>query len=159
MHRDLARRRAVRLALTMPRLLYHVGLGRALGHRFLLLEHRGRRTGARYEVMLEVLRWDADRREAFVLAGFGRGASWLRNLEAGSPLEVTIGGERFRPAARVVGTDEGAAELARYEDAHPLARPLVRRVLARLADVPYDGSDAARRRIVERLPVVALRAP
>jgi hypothetical protein len=56
--------------------LYRVGAGPLLGHRFLLLAHRGRRTGRRYETVLEVVRWRAETSEAVVLAGLGRRAQW-----------------------------------------------------------------------------------
>ena len=36
-----------------------------------------------------------------------------------------------------------------------LARPLVRRILSRLADFSYDGSECARRELATRLPLVA----
>lgn len=52
---------------------------------------------------------------------------------------------------------DAASELARYERRNALIGPLVPRALTELADVEHDGSAHARRRIVERLPVVAFR--
>ena len=41
--------------LRAPIWLYRAGLGPLLGHRFVYIAHRGRRTGARREVVLEVV--------------------------------------------------------------------------------------------------------
>jgi deazaflavin-dependent oxidoreductase (nitroreductase family) len=146
---------AVRRALRAPAALYRAGLGPVLGHRFLLLTHRGRKSGRTYETVLEVVRWRADAREAVVLAGLGRRANWLRNVQAGGAVEVRIGRERFVPAARELDVDEAVATLADYERRNRLLLPVVRAVLSRLAGFRYDGTDAARRRLVETLPLVA----
>jgi deazaflavin-dependent oxidoreductase (nitroreductase family) len=144
----------VKRALHAPSLIFDAGLGWIFGHRFLRLAHAGRKSGRRYTVVLEVVRWRAG--EATVLAGLGRRAQWLRNLEAGGALELEIARERWpRPQFRVLDPDEAAATLSDYERRNRLVAPLVRQVLSRLAGVRHDGTDAARRRIVEALPLVA----
>jgi deazaflavin-dependent oxidoreductase (nitroreductase family) len=151
---------AAKLSKRLNRLgphVFHLGAGRLLPHRFLLLAHRGRRSGVRRETVLEVLRYDAARDEAFVLCGFGRNAQWFRNIQAAPPLEVRIAGRTFAPQWRELPVDEAAAELARYESRHRLLRPIVRRTLARLSHQAYDGSAAARVRVVTELPVLAFR--
>jgi hypothetical protein len=45
---------ALRLAFRLPIYLYRLDLGRLLGHRFLLLVHRGRESGLLRETALEV---------------------------------------------------------------------------------------------------------
>jgi deazaflavin-dependent oxidoreductase (nitroreductase family) len=117
--------------------------------------HRGRRSGRPRETVLEVLRFEAELRTAYVLSARGRRSQWLRNVQAAPPLELRIGRERLVPRMRILPPDEAARELARYEQAHPLLRPGVRRPLGRRAGIPYDGSELARRQVVERLPVVA----
>jgi hypothetical protein len=47
--------------------------------------------------------------------------------------------------------------MAGYEQRNRLAAPLVRMVLSRLVGWRYDGSDAARHRLVRELPLVAFR--
>jgi deazaflavin-dependent oxidoreductase (nitroreductase family) len=143
--------------LAAPAVLYRAGGGRLLGHRFLLLAHRGRRSGRRYETVLEVVRWDAERDEATVMSGFGPGAQWYRNVLADGAVDVSIGRRRFSPSVRTLDPDEAAAALAAYERANRLIAPLVRRILSRLAGFRYDGSETSRRRLVETLPLVAFR--
>jgi deazaflavin-dependent oxidoreductase (nitroreductase family) len=145
-----------------PRVLYAIHAGRLLGHRFLLLHHRGRRTGRRHATVLEVLSWDGNSREAVVMSGLGRSAQWLRNVLTTGSAEIEIGSERFPARVRELGPAEAAAVLADYERRNRIAAPLVRRMLARLAGFDYDGSELARRRLVSRLPFVAFtqqRAP
>ena len=145
----------LRRALAAPRLLYHVGAGPLLGHRFLLLVHRGRRSGRRYETLLEVMHWDSAAREACVLSAFGERAQWLQNARAAQAVEVRIGRRRYAPSMRVLTVAEAERVLAAYERRNRMLAPIVRRVLARLAGVRYDGSPASRRAVVERLPIVA----
>ena len=151
-------RRALKAILRAPAVLYDLRAGWLLGHRFLLLVHRGRRTGRLRRTMLEVVRWRPDDREAIVVAGLGRRAQWLRNVRAGGAVEVRIARERWRPAVRVLAFDEAASVLADYERRNRLAAPLVRAVLARLTGIAYDGSDARRAELVRVLPFVALRS-
>jgi hypothetical protein len=57
----------VKRLLALPARLYGAGGGWLLGHRFLLLTHRGRRTGRLYETVVEVIRWRPDSSEAVVM--------------------------------------------------------------------------------------------
>jgi deazaflavin-dependent oxidoreductase (nitroreductase family) len=143
--------------LRLPIHLYHARLGFLLGHRALLLVHTGRRTGQRHETVLEVVRYDPRRREAVVMAGWGRRTQWLHNVEAGLARDVRIGRERFAPAFRVLGPDEAATVFANYERRNRLIRPVVRRVISALVGWRYDGTAAARRRVVQQLPMIGLR--
>jgi deazaflavin-dependent oxidoreductase (nitroreductase family) len=137
--------------------LYAVHAGWLLGHRFLLLRHRGRRSHRRYRTVLEVVAWRPATREAVVLSGLGHRAQWYRNLLAGQAVQVQVARLRFAPAVRPLGSDEAVGVLADYERRNRLVAPLVRGVLSKLAGFRYDGSDAARRRLVQTLPLVALR--
>jgi deazaflavin-dependent oxidoreductase (nitroreductase family) len=147
----------LRTLLRLPIPLYRSDLGWVFGHRFLMLVHRGRKTHRRRETVLEVMRYDADRQEAIVAAGWGRKTQWLYNVEAGMATEVVIGRDRYAPAYRILEPAEAYDVLKGYEDENRLITPVVRAVLSRLAGWTYDGSEAARRRMVEQLPLVAFR--
>jgi deazaflavin-dependent oxidoreductase (nitroreductase family) len=145
--------------LNAPQAIYAAGGGRLLGHRFLLLIHRGRHSGRSHRTVLEVLQWRPAEREAIVMSGFGPRANWLRNVAAaGDAAEIEIAGARVCAHMRVVGRDEAIAVLAGYERRNRLIAPILRRVLSRLAGFRYDGSPAARARVVETLPLVGFRA-
>jgi deazaflavin-dependent oxidoreductase (nitroreductase family) len=144
-------------ALRRPACLYDIGAGRLLGHRFLLLTHRGRRSGQLHRTMLEVVRWAPDKREATVMSGFGPRANWWLNVLAGGAVEVRIAELRFEPEARPLEKAEAMLALEGYERRNRIARPVARAALSRLAGFRYDGTPERRGRLVEALPLLALR--
>jgi deazaflavin-dependent oxidoreductase (nitroreductase family) len=147
----------VRWFLKAPVLFYRAGLGWMLGRRFLLLIHVGRRTGAPHRVVLEVVQHDPDRREAIVVSGVGRGSDWYRNLKSRPARLVVIGRDRFAPVHRELDEDEAFRVMSGYEHRNRWITPLVRRALSWLVGWSYDGSPAARRRLVHQLPLIGLR--
>jgi deazaflavin-dependent oxidoreductase (nitroreductase family) len=138
-----------------PRLLYRAGLGRLLGHRFLQLTHRGRHTRRVYRTVLEVVRYDPARRESVVVSGWGAASDWYRNLRAGPALEVTTGGERYRPRQRFLPPAEAVAVVEAYARGHPWAL----RLLGPLLGVPGEPANrrawAARQQMVAFTPLPA----
>ena len=146
-------------ALALPQAIYAAGAGRVLGHRFLLLVHRGRRSGRDHRTVLEVIEWRPAEREAIVMSGFGPRAQWLRNVAAaGGAAEIELAGARERARVRVLDRDEAIAVLAGYERRNRVIATILRHVLSRLAGFRYDGSPAARARVVETLPLGAFQA-
>jgi deazaflavin-dependent oxidoreductase (nitroreductase family) len=143
--------------LRAPARLYDWHLGWLLGRRFLRLTHVGRRSGRRYQTVLEVVGENPRTGELIVVAGFGRSAGWYRNIRAGGAREVAVGRERFVPVHRLLEEAEAEAVLAAYERRNRLAVPLIRVVLSRLVGWRYDGSESARRALVRELPMVGLR--
>lgn len=144
-------------ALRLPVHLYDLGAARLFGHRFLLLTHRGRRSGRLYRTMLEVVRWGPAKQEAIVMSGFGPDANWRLNVLAGGAVEVQIAGLRFAPRVRSPEREEAIDVLADYERRNRVAGPIVRAILSRLAGFRYDGSTESRNKLVEALPLVAFR--
>lgn len=122
-----------------PAILYRLRLGRLLGRRFLLLEHRGRTTGRLRRTPLEVVRWDPARREATIVSAWGRRSDWYRNVAASPPLAVRIAGERWAaPRHRTLAPDETVALLGSYRRHHRLAA----RVIAGIFGWPFTAADA-----------------
>jgi deazaflavin-dependent oxidoreductase (nitroreductase family) len=140
-----------------PNALYDHGLGWALGHRFLRLEHVGRRSGRRYTAVVEALRYDPVTGEAVAMAGYGHRADWLRNVRAAGTARVEFAHGPRPASVRVLDVEEAAEVLADYERRHPVLRPALRPYLSSLAGWRYDGSPEARRRLVSQLPMVAFR--
>ena len=140
-----------------PNHLYDIGLGRLLGHRFVRIEHVGRRTGRLHHAVVEVLHYDRVTGEAVVMAGYGPRADWLLNLQAAGGARLDFG-RGPRPAAyRVLDLDEAVETYADYERRHPLIRPGVRATLTALLGWRFDGTPDARRRLAEQLPLIAFR--
>jgi hypothetical protein len=157
----------------LPVYLYRWHCGRLLGHRFLLLNHIGRRTGLRHQTVLEVMEYRQDGPELIVMSGFGHQANWLRNIaprpgpmapdpevpapEIPAPEIIIVGAQRFAATHRVLEADEAIQVVAHYERRHRILAPVIRAVLSRLLGWRYDGSDDARRRLVAQLPLVVFR--
>ncbi len=99
-----------------PQLVYRFHLGWILGARFMLVTHRGRRTGKLWQTGVMVLRYDEQTQEASVVAG-SRGADWYRNIQASPAVEITLGSQRYYPMQRFLNTDE-IAELMAYSRRH-----------------------------------------
>ncbi|MGX6509931.1 nitroreductase family deazaflavin-dependent oxidoreductase [Rhodococcus sp. SJ-2] len=143
------RRRLFRL----PILLYRWHLGFVLGRRFLLLEHKGRKTGKHRYVVLEVVNHD-NTRDGFVVAvGFGAESDWYRNLRADPHVRVESGRERVAVTAELLEPDEGAEFFVHYADKH-------RRIATTLSATmgfEVDGSDDDFREAGRRIRFVRLR--
>lgn len=148
---------ATRFLLHLPTHIYDWHAGWLLDRRFLRLTHRGRRSGRQYQTLLEVVGTNPVTDEVIVMSGFGHAADWFQNLQAAPAVEVAIGRRRFIPQHRILDETEASAVLADYERRNRLVAPIVRRLLSRLIGWPYDGSNAARSRLVRQLPMVGLR--
>jgi deazaflavin-dependent oxidoreductase (nitroreductase family) len=133
--------------------LYHANLGWLLGHRGLLLTHRGRKSGWIYQTVLEVVRYDPATRESVAVSGWGERSDWYRNIKASPALEVRTGRDRYVPEQRFLIPEENQALISEYARRHPLTF----RFLARAFGYPLRGTEAKRRKAAESLRLVAFR--
>ncbi|MGW8567122.1 nitroreductase family deazaflavin-dependent oxidoreductase [Isoptericola sp. NPDC055881] len=135
--------------------LFRSGLGFLAGGRLLMMQHRGRRSGQRRYVVLEVVARPA-RDRAVVVAGLGPLSQWFRNVRADPRVLVSLGLRRdARARAVVLPPDEGAAVLRAYTDAHPGPWAQLRPVLEEwAAPLAREQGEADWLRVV---PVVELR--
>ena len=85
------------------------------------------------------------------------GGRLVSDVLDGGSIEVAIARERWRPAVNPVSSEQAAAIIGGYERRNRLIALFIRRVLSCLAGLDDDGSDEARRRLVNALPLVALR--
>ncbi|WP_306306921.1 nitroreductase family deazaflavin-dependent oxidoreductase [Nocardia thailandica] len=121
-----------------PIIVYRVGLGFLFGTRLLMLEHIGRRTGARRYVVLEVVDRPAPG-EYVIVSGFGDRAQWYRNIQAHRGVRVWCGLRRAAPATSVPMTAaESAAALNRYIQTHPGAWKKLRATIEYATGAPID---------------------
>lgn len=139
-----------RALVRAPIWLYQARLGFLFGSRTLMLEHVGRKSGAKRFVVLEVVGRPAS--DTYVVAsGFGERAQWFRNLIANPQVRVSIAGHRPRAAmARRLPTAEADAVLADYVSRHPRAWASLKNVLENTLGTPISEHDTP-------LPMVELR--
>lgn len=148
-HRPTGLRRAL---LRAPIRLYRARLGWLLRRRFVYVVHRGRTSGLRREVVLEAVTFDAAAPEVVVVAAWGAGSDWYRNISATPALEVRVGGERWvLPRQRVLDAAEMTAALRDYGRRHPRAW----RALAPRLGFDTDLSPATAEQVAQRFPAVA----
>jgi deazaflavin-dependent oxidoreductase (nitroreductase family) len=146
-----------RRLLRAPARLYDWHAGWLLGPRFVRLTHIGRRSGRRYQTILETIGTDQEVGELLVLVGMGRSADWYRNIQRHPALELATMRRRFRPVHRVLEEPEAVLALAEYERRNRWALFVIRPVLSWLAGWHYNGGNEARLRLARQLPVVAFR--
>lgn len=114
--------RAPRLMIPIfrsPILLYRLGLGWLFGHRFMLLTHRGRRTGKIRRTILAVLRYDRETKEIMAISAWSE-SEWYKNIQAAPALEVEIASVRYAPVYRTLTPEEIADLFEEYRHRHPL---------------------------------------
>lgn len=118
--------------------LYRAGLGFLFGSRMLLLQHTGRASGRARYVVLEVIERPAAGTYV-VVSGFGAKTQWFRNVQADPRVRVSCGTRRSVPArATLLSSDESAAVLRRYADAHPKTWANLRAAIEHAVGRPVD---------------------
>jgi deazaflavin-dependent oxidoreductase (nitroreductase family) len=148
------RRQPGRLALLVFRLplaLYRRGWGWLLGRTFLVLEHRGRRSGKPRSIVAMVLTYDPETHEAVICSGWGEKPDWVRNIRAHPAVHIQIGREAFTPEQRFLTEDESFAVAFRRR--HPRRMRLICSIFG-WGDL---RSDATARAFVRNRPFVAFR--
>lgn len=138
--------------LHAPTWMYRAHLGFLMGKRFLMIEHRGRKSDRPYHTVLEVAGRYPDKNEWIVTSGTGPGADWYRNLSAGKLDAVWVGSKRHNDATvRFLEAEEAAAVFHVYETAHA-------KTAQKLLDsmgVSYDGTDEGRIEMMRKIPMVS----
>lgn len=136
-----------------PSYLYRARLGFLMGERFLMMEHRGRKSGNLYRTVIEVAGRNRRASEWIVTAGYGPKSDWYQNLAAGNLEAVWIGSKRHSGAtARFLDADEAADYIELYEKDHPKAAE----ILFKSMDVSHDGTREGRVEMMKEIPMVAL---
>lgn len=139
-----------RRLMRAPIWLYRAHLGFLFGSRMLLLEHVGRKTGARRHVVLEVVGHPTPRTYV-VASGFGDRAQWYRNIGVEPRVRVAVGVRGLSPAtARRLSVSEADAVLAVYVRRHRRAWNRFKAVLENTLGTAISEHDT-------ELPMVELR--
>ena len=140
-----------KIFLHAPTWLYRAHIGFVFGHRFLMIEHRGRKSGNRYRTVLEVAGRNPTKDEWIVTSGTGPKADWYRNVKAHGVDAVWIGSTRHEASVRFLEAPEAAEVMAAYEADHPRAATKLFESLG----VSYDGTDEGRVNLMHQIPMVS----
>jgi len=139
-----------RRLMRAPIWIYKARAGALFGSRILMVEHVGRKSGARRYAVLEVV--DHSAPDTYVVAsGFGRKAQWFSNIQVNPRVRVYAGSHAPRRAtARVLDGQQADRTLAAYRSRHPRAWERFRPVLEETLGEPITDTDTP-------LPMVELR--
>lgn len=140
-----------RLLFRVPIYIYRAGLGWMFGDRILRLEHTGRASGKRREVILEVVEHDPVDDSFVVASGWGPTAAWYRNVVQMPDVTIQVGRRTVPVTAVTLNADEGEEIFARYAMRHRMAANYL---LPRLMGFSVDGSEADFRAVGRHLPFV-----
>lgn len=103
--------------------------GWLLGGRFLMITHRGRKTGRLRRTVVEVIARDAEHDAYFVAAPWAPRADWYQNILHRPHVRITVGNRRFRAVARPLSPAESRLHLEEYAARHRLAAKALARAL------------------------------
>jgi deazaflavin-dependent oxidoreductase (nitroreductase family) len=132
----------------MPVWLFRLGLG-GFFPGWILLVTTGRKSGQPRYAVVDIVRREGA--AAYVLAGYGEVADWVKNLRVRPDFTAQIGWRRFAAQAAFLPTTEAADLMVAFYQAHPTyARATLRLVGLTATD------DAALRRLAETLCVVRI---
>lgn len=125
-------------------------LGFLFGKRFVMIEHRGRKSGQLYRTVLEVAGHRATPGSFVVTSGTGPRADWYRNISANGVDGVWVGSARHPATVTFLEPEESATVFARYEAEHPKTATKLMKSMG----VSYDGTDVGRVEMMEHIPMV-----
>jgi deazaflavin-dependent oxidoreductase (nitroreductase family) len=145
--RDRPPRGPVALLVRLPIVLYRAKLGWLLDSRFLLLRHRGRRSGILRSTVLEVVHRDPSIDAYYVAAAWAGRAQWFRNASADPQVSVTVGRRSFEGMANILDAGERRRVLDQYRLKHGAAMRGLQRLFGHAT---FDE-------LVEATPIVELR--
>lgn len=137
-----------------PLLLYRAGLGGLLGRRFVLIDHIGRSSGLRRQVVVEVVERDPYTGAVTVASGFGAKSDWYLNLLAHPDVTIQVGSGSRDVRAVALPASEAADAMAGYAGRHPRAA----RALSRFMGFRVDGTVADYRAVGGQIPMVRFEA-
>ncbi len=148
--------RSLQLFFSAPRGLYRVGLGWVLGHRFLSVGHRGRKSGKLRETVLEVAGYDPATRESVVASAYGTAADWYRNITVEPAQRVRTGRMDYVPEQRFLTAAEAREAAIEFCRRHKLEARLAPRALTAIGAV-QEGAFTDPVELLASLPMVAFR--
>ncbi len=134
----------------MPIYFFKMGLGGLFGERFLLLTHRGRKSGEARFVALEVVHKDDE--NYYIISGFGTKSQWFKNITHDPRVKFQVKKKKYETEAKRISVEQAAEILQHYTKAHPAAMEQ----LAKLMGFNYTGSKEDLQKMAEMLPAFAL---
>jgi len=144
--------KTLRFGLRLPIWLYRLRLGWLLDNRFLMLTHKGRKSGLPHQTVIEVVRYDKKRMTYYVVSGWGEKSDWYRNIQKDPSVTIHVGTRKFHSIAQFIPFTQAVEIMEAYVRDHPVAFKELSSLF--LGERSLPDSDAARR-LAEKMPMVA----
>jgi deazaflavin-dependent oxidoreductase (nitroreductase family) len=138
-----------RIIFRLPILLFRGHLGWLLGHRFVMLTHKGRISGQLHQTVLEIVRYDNQTGACIVASGWGEKSDWVKNISKDPKIVFQIKNKITKGIAKRLSPEESAKELDAYARLHPIAF----QELTRFMGYQLDGSGEDIRAMGEMIPM------
>ena len=135
----------------LPIWLYRLRLGPIMGHRALLLTHKGRISGKERQAMLEVIKYEQATNTHYVASGFGEKSDWYQNIIKTPDVTIQVGNDQFPAVAERLSSDNAKEIFIEYTQDHPNAI----RNLAKLVGYEIGSSQEDMMAFLDLIPVVA----
>lgn len=135
----------------LPIWLYRLHLGWLLGHRALLLTHKGRISGKERTAMLEVIKYEETTNTHYVASGFGKKSDWYQNISKTPGVVIQVGTQNFPAKAESLPSDEARNVFLEYTQNHPKAV----KNLAKIVGYPIGDTEEEMMAFLALIPVVA----
>ena len=103
----------------MPIWIYRLGLGGLMGKRFLLLTHKGRKTGQQRQTVLEVVQIKPADGEYYVVSGFGTRSHWYQNIKANPDIKIQVGYKSMKATAEQLDPQDASQLMLEYAQKYP----------------------------------------
>ena len=143
----------LRFGLRLPIRLYRMRLGWLLGDRFLMLTHKGRKSGFLHETVIEVVGHDKETDTYYVVSGWGEKSDWYQNIRSSPVVTVDVGRRRFQAHVELIPLAKSIEIMEAYAHDHALAFSELSSLF--LGKHMESGREAARRLAV-KMPMVSI---
>jgi deazaflavin-dependent oxidoreductase (nitroreductase family) len=140
-----------RVLFRVPILVFRARLGWVFGHRLVLINHRGRKTGRSRQVVVEVAARDRATGAVTVASGFGSQSDWFRNLLVAPQTTIEVGARRLHVRAVPLSPEDGGEVMVDYAKRHRLSGAVLARYLRYDVD---GGSEGGYRALGHEIPFV-----
>ncbi len=139
----------------VPVWMYKIGFGgfeKMIGAQWMLITHIGRKSGKRYDSMVDVMDYDKVTDTYYIEAAYGARADWYKNIQSSPVFEAKVGRRKFKARAGAL-TTEGASEmLAQFYR----SKPAYTRSVMAMAGIKFKDEDELRE-LGKNLTLLAVR--
>lgn len=143
----------LKLFYKFPTNFFKWHLGWIFGHRFLMITHIGRKSGKRYQTVLEVIRYTPATQEYIIISGYGSNSDWFKNITKTPIVDVQVKNKHFTPKQKILSAEETFQIFDAYRVKHPFA---FKEIIWGMR-YPYDGTTESLRSICNFIHGISLK--